>query len=920
MRPLHLSLSAFGPYAGELELDLRPLGDSGLYLISGDTGAGKTMIFDAITFALFGEASGDTRDPSMLRNRGAARENDTRVSLVFSLKGREYRVTRSPAYERPSKSGDKTVSKKAEAELSLPDGQLISRLKEVDSRIVELLGLDKTQFTQVAMIAQGDFLKLLLANTLDRQKIFRSLFQTDRFFALQDRLKELALSLGRDYARESESIRQYLAGVVCPGDAPQADLFSRAREGALPFPEALQALEALILQDERAEESLKAKALALNAQMETRAGELSLERENLKAAQELKRFRLAHGEGQIRLEGLKSDLESKQARRPHFEALEKERTLLENALPRYEEPNALSLALEEGQALFRAADAGYQSAIATAQDLEQEIKKAKLEFENLEETGSRLEACRAEREKLETRLENLSVLQKDCLEYQKLLKDLQKAQADFVAYQPRAQDLRTEYERQNALFLSAQAGLLAQTLSEGLPCPVCGSPHHPVPAQKPPSAPDREELKRLKGNLDAAQAEIQRLSLASGQIKASADTMEQALLKQLEPLLQGRALTDAPLLLSEREKKQRLSLKELENRVSALETELSRKAELKTLLPQKEGALALAQNEARERAEAISALKTRNAETEKRLAETLSGLPYPSLPEALAAFRDQGRQIADFKEELAQSEALLKEASEAQTTLQGQINQLEALLKDAKPFDPEAETRFEALRQEALDLKQQEQTLYARIFSNRAQLEGAQKSFQSQNALEKRLSAAKALSDTANGSLQGQQKLMLETFVQTAFLDRILARANLRLMAMSQARYELARRDSPSDLRSQSGLELDVVDHYNGARRSVRTLSGGESFKASLALALGLSDEIQSQSGGIRLDSLFIDEGFGSLDEEALKQAISVLSGLTRGHRLVGIISHVAELKRSIDRQIRVSRDSKGNSSAELVL
>ncbi len=758
MRPLKLTMSAFGPYAGRVELDLEKLGESGLYLICGDTGAGKTTIFDAIAYALYGAASGDSREPSMLRSKYAAPDVPTWVELTFDHRGRSYTVRRSPEQERPARRGGGTTVQGAEAELTLPDGRLVTRTKEVTGEIVQIVGLNRDQFAQIAMLAQGDFLKLLLADTRSRQEIFREIFKTRYYMVLQERLREEAAGLQREREAAAADMARDIGGVLCAEGDPLGPRLEEARAGTLPLWETIELVEALVGQDEALErKGLKALA-ALDeelARTDTLLGRCA-EAENTRRNLELTKRR--REEQAPRTQVALAKLEEEQAKAPRREEVDRALAALEGELPRYRE---------------------------------------------VEELSRRAAAPRRE---------------------------MGEAQNAYLAARAEAEEARQDFLRKNRAFLDGQAGVLAATLSEGAPCPVCGSISHPDPARPRPGAPTQQELEHAREHAERAEGQ-------------SADRSAQA-----------------------------------------------------------------------------AAFKERGEALEGQLAELKQGLRFPDPSAAKAQYEKLKRE----KKTLASSLEAARQAKAAGETalarLDAAIAQLTALLGSGEPVDIEALTaERKRLAGERERLAGEGRAVHGRLAANNAALSNIKKSAAGLERLEARSKWMQALSDTANGRLSGKGKVALETWVQMTFFERIVRRANLRFLVMSQGQYELRRREAAEDRRSQSGLELEVVDHYNGTRRSVRTLSGGESFMASLSLALGLSDEVQSTAGGVRMDAMFVDEGFGSLDENALGQALRALTGLAGGGRLVGIISHVSELKDRIDKQIVVTKDPSGGSRAEVV-
>lgn len=1185
MRPIKLTLSAFGPYAGRTVLELDRLGESGLYLITGDTGAGKTTIFDAITYALYGEASGDSRDPGMLRSKYASPDTPTEVELVFSSGGKVYTVRRNPEYQRPKTRGEGFTLRRAEAELICPDGRVVTKTKDVTDAVRNILGIDRRQFLQIAMIAQGDFLKLLLAPTEERKAIFRQLFKTEPYRRLQDELRTETAALSRRCAEIGASVRQYTDEIDCAAESPLYEELTEAKAGRMPAGETLGLIARVIGQDERLSdemsreidtleerlrdiharlreneknerlrEGLAAKlaeleekkgglersSAALKAErdkrpraaeyaaelalLESRSGEyeklaelngdiqklsaqldsdtgelrrtdsaiaerresaarlrtegqelasagedvqrLSAERDRAEAEREMLSEYLACRE---RLDGAENALnaarEAYEALRPkedELEELKTETAKLEAELPSYAELENITAGANTSKERLRAAEAALELKKREYESAGTRLAACRAELDALKNAAADLERLTREKETAERRLSALQKLGEDTAELDGLAVLLEKKQAGFLLAGKTADELQRNYVNLNKAFLAAQAGVFASALHDNEPCPVCGSMSHPHPAAIPAEAPGEDELNALRDESAAAQEELRRISAECAAVRTRKDAKESALNAALADIAAVRE--DVPWLtaeteraihaLSERisaanardERRQELAagLPALEERAAALaaeqgELEKTRAAESASLaaLDERRAALcgrlrcangdearrelralndgrdrltktlaaaqeafdscrdgytaassACTQAERRLRAglvtdadadafrpvatelhrktlEKISALardiaaaeeravrkagtekllreteeelstlsgtrealsgavqfnSSRLAEMRRRVQELASSLPFPDGESARARAKELASLTESMKADLERAEREHGQLERAVSALSGETDGLIAQLADAPELDAAAETaereRTETLRAE---LRQQKQTVDSRIHSNRATAESISERLSELERLERRLSWMKSLADTANGTINGKEKVALETYVQMTFFDRIIARANIRFMVMSGGQYELKRRADAGDFRSQSGLELDVVDHYNGSERSVKTLSGGESFKASLSLALGLADEIQSSAGGVRLETMFVDEGFGSLDEESLDQAIRALGGLTEGNRLVGIISHVGELKERIDKQIVVTKERTGGSKVKII-
>lgn len=1419
MKPKKLIISAFGPYAGKTEIDFEKLGSHGLFLITGDTGAGKTTIFDAITFALYGEASGDVRESGMFRSKYAMPEVPTFVEFQFLYQGKLYIVTRNPEYDRPKGRGTGFTRQKGDAQLLYPDErQPVTKSREVTRAVTELIGLDYQQFTQIAMIAQGDFQKLLLAGTAQRSEIFRQIFHTGLYQNLQNRLKDEVKKRWKEYDEIRRSINQYLSSVICEEDScylselerlkkekfegnverglellsalleqeqetlqemngqierleteiqNDDQLLGKARHGRKireELEKSSRELEALLPQlneaktaweeaeaassgGKRLDDEIRARTeqLELYRKMEKTGqacsekqhfmDELCISREKKEKQKQEQNHQLVEekqvlaslqnsGEERAQLLHRKEKLEecrdklqkSEQNLRKvrdqkedteknlHKEKeTEKTDTLrirqLGSVIGKYRDRDALLVSLdgkknnyiswkknlenwntdltdvketyEEGyqkleemsekisgmekqnelllermeslenageleleyrhhceelesqiqefKSLGRALKRSEEESQTIEKELElliqSEKKQKKENGEHLEEWNQlkgadiRLLSLEKERDNLRNRKNHLENLADTWNNKTKREKQYLRTQEDYQRTSAESERLRAEYQRIEKQFLDGQAGVLAQRLQNGVPCPVCGSVHHPVPAVLPDEMPKKEELDKLKEQLSLAEADTykkssdayhqkeqlqnleeeilqnaeefridadlenlgeklaaekkkileeeknqdselekaekdknreqelaaviekeedelqesalkiqekrQELAVAAEQKKekavqiknalfrikvrdqelavrlnilGSGEAVDPVLLADIQKSLDNYAVHARNLLKEASEKKaeleslkrQEVKLKEelhvlneeksmilrenderkgsvhalqtqmkseaerilklsceevracsdaavteqalvwLEQEILKIEREqqevikeikfrrncekqkeemeqkleehrdtiqslvsnlevlqnrreaekeqlcnclkrndmpwknayfnadelaedeqmnlaaravqllemalqeisveierntekLKKKEKLEARIPEKEQNIQEFSEEIREMDISLAGLRTEKEkllEELEMLKETLGTQSREEIELRISCLNDEKKRIEDTRKH---TEKLYQERKTKETQLSASIRAFTDQLRDTKELSEEEISTDKARCLEKKSLLTEKSTAqYSAIENNRKILHAVQGQQETMILVEKEYIWVKSLSDTANGALGGKRKIELETYVQMAYLDRILRRANLRLLTMSSGQYELKRQEDGDNKKEKAGLELNVIDHYNGSERSVKTLSGGESFQAALSLALGLSDEIQSCAGGIQMDSMFVDEGFGSLDEEALNQAIKALSGLSEGKRMIGIISHVAELKERIERKIVVTKN-RGN-------
>lgn len=920
MRPLRLTISGFGPYAGTQELDFSRLGTGGLYLITGDTGAGKTTIFDAITYALFGEASGDSRDASMLRSKYAAPDTPTYVELTFDYGGKSYQVRRSPEYTRAKTRGTGNTKQAATAEFIYPNGNVVTKLKEVNTAIRDIIGLTRAQFSQIAMISQGDFRKLLQAGTEERQKIFRDIFRTKFYDLLQSKLKENVLAVGREKDEISRSIGQYMRSVTCKEDSVYSPDVEKARAGQLPMAEFQEVLEAILEEDAGAGKKLDSDLVAVEKELDavkeqlTKAEAYQKEKTELFGKQEQERAL------STQLQEAKGAKDAAKDTEPQQRELTNRLAQWELLLPKYDDLNTLEAKLTTAKKDL--ADAMRKR--ETAQALQAQLN---VEIQSLKEEHSQLSSAEAQKERLSNQLGNASDRKE---KFTKLLSEIKSFNAEqeklnelqqaFQAALATSSRLLQIYNGKNTAFLREQAGMMASNLEEGKPCPVCGSIHHPVLAALSQDAPSEADVKHAKKKYEDADKETQLASQKASKQNGTVETAREALLKTVSDLLPGTSLEDASAAAKKEAAEIQSEINGLNKELAEIKEKIQRKQALEKQIPSKEEEYQKAVNAY---TDADTKIKLCNGSIEAlqtQADELRSELPSPDKAAAKAQQEADREQLDKLKQAQAEANEKYSAYDKELTGVRSAIAQLGQQLADQPEWDTEAlNEQKEALTLRKTELRNAQGNVSYRITANTGARDHIAAQASTLADLEQQYAWMKALSDTANGDVSGKQKIKLETYIQGAYFDQILMRANIRLQKMSGGQYDLKRRDTVDGYKSQSGLELDIVDHINASERSVNTLSGGESFLASLALALGLSDEVQ-MSTGIRLDTLFVDEGFGSLDPEALNKAYNTLASLTEGNRLVGIISHVAELKERIDRQIVVSKKPSGGSTAEIIV
>ena len=920
MRPLKLTMTGFGPYAQKQVIDFGQLGRSGLYLITGDTGAGKTTIFDAITFALFGEASGGNREPGMLRSKYANPEDDTMVELTFAYDGKEYTVKRSPEYERAKKTGTGLTKQAADAQLTYPDGRIVTKLREVDKAIGQIIGLNREQFAQVSMISQGDFRKLLQADTKERQKIFREIFNTGSYVALQDRLKEEASTLNQQLKSANASRQQYIQGITCSEISVLSRDVEKAKEGSMMTAQVLELLEQLLAEDHKTQSRLEQSLLETEQRLEAVNAQLGQAETYQKIQKALAENKAKETEKTAALEAADQTLQAAEKTQPEQEKLDTQIKEIDLLLPSYEELSHKNRELTAKHSALQKAQTAQSQAQETITSLTQNIARMKTQRKELDTVSANIEKQNSQKQKRLEQQKKLKTLISGLEDLAQQRKTLLKKQEAYLEAEAASNLKRREYEALNKAFLDEQAGILASRLVLGMPCPVCGSKEHPHLAVISEQAPTEAMVKQAKEAYEVAQEQTNRASGDASTQKGLVAGNEKKLQEEVDALLPNVGLEEADRVAQEALDALATELGELNLVLKQLEAKEEQRQQLDQLLPEQETKLEQKRAAEAQAKEQVAAYTAAIEELEKQISQLQGKLPFAQQADAEAQRKAYSEALEGLKRTLTKAQETYHNCKEALAGIRSAIGQLEVQLKETEPVETaDLEEEKQDLLTQKKDLSDDLKNIHARLTNNRHAQKNIEAKASELAQLEEKFTWVRALSDTANGAITGKDRIMLETYIQTTYFDRILQRANLRLMKMSGGQYDLKRRRKAESMRGQSGLELDIIDHVNGTERSVNTLSGGEAFLASLALALGLSDEVQ-MSTGIKLDTLFVDEGFGSLDSESLTKAYNTLAGLTEGNRLVGIISHVAELKERIDKQVVVTKLKTGGSTATIVV
>lgn len=920
MRPITLRISAFGPYAGETVIPMAELGTEGLYLVTGDTGAGKTTLFDAISYALYGEASGPNREPGMLRSKYASDETPTEVELVFTHAGKEYTIKRSPEQMRKSKRGDGMTKQNASVELHMPDGSVITKIGQVNEKITkEILNVDKEQFSQIVMLAQGDFLKLLVADTAERIKIFRELFKTKKYWDLQDEISNRTKAVSAKVEEEKKSLAQYISGITVDKDNVLSIEVGKAKSGELLTDEVIDLLNKLIEQDNKEKEQLDGQIEEIKKALETVNA-------NIGAAEAVEKAKTAWEKAETELKSEepkvmvleKAFTEAKEALKDKAD-LEKKSAAIEAQLSDYDAVDKLSADINAIRETIKENSKKIENIASSKKAMETDLDTLKKEQETIKDTSAEIEKLKGRIEKKEAESEELDAFAASFEDLEKEQINLKVAQEEYRKNDDNFKKLNTVYESLDQAFRDGQAGILAQKLEKGKMCPVCGSIDHPLLAHLAENVPTEKELDDAKKAADKARNEREKSSgIASGMIKA-VETREEELKKQSLKLLNEEDLGRASAVLPDVRSKCVSEIGELK-KILKQETEKDdRRKELEQQVPEIEEKIKDMDKKASELNEKLAADKASLNEKISSLENKRKGLTYSDKKEAVVEKGKLDKHATELQKAYENADDALKKQNERITSLKAAVESNRKTVESAKVTDINAERVKQAeLNTGQKECEEKRILVAGRINENEKARGNIIAKSSSIADTEKKLQWMKVLSDTANGKVSGKDKVMLETFVQMNYFDRIIRRANIRLMTMTAGQYEMKRMENASNAKSQSGLELGVIDHYNGSVRDVRSISGGESFMAALSLALGLSDEVQSSAGGIQVDTMFVDEGFGSLDPEKLDQVYRALSGLSEGNKLVGIISHVDSLKERIDKQVIVTKNRTGGSTVEI--
>lgn len=924
MKPLKLTMSAFGSYAGKNVIDFTGQ-QQGIFLITGDTGAGKTTIFDAITYALYNQTSGGERNGNMMRSQYAQPETETYVELEFLYRGQTYRVRRNPDYKitKTLKNGKIREQKVPHSvELTLPDGTVFPEKKNAtDAKIIEILGLTADQFSQIVMIAQGDFLKLLYTKSDERKMIFSKLFRTDIYWKIQENLRRKSMEMDERIQENDRAFEQEKSRII---PLPESE--------ELPLDELVERLR------ERLKDALKEQNLR-RANVEELNKKITKYEEINKLFVSLEKIRQTGKELEAR------QAESKERRQQIENARKADKVLVaEQQNLRQQQAVEQSVqaiakmeeTLTNNQEMFETLKTQLQEVEAEQKREAADIQKKMLALEQSFPSYEALQNARSEEQQAKKVWEDLEKTSEESFHKKEAgiaaLKEQQKQQEQVVEQTKKnweqtslsASESAKHYEHMYEAFLKEQAGILAENLSAGCPCPVCGSTVHPDPAKLSDHAVTELEVEQAKKTRAAAEEKrdlayaafeaekTEKQKLAQAVEKEEADfVLAQTIAKQQRKEAEQNYVSLQKTAEQIREKLVYPSLAEAKKQYAAMqkaleaaEQEIERKRQkvselaeaMNTLKGQK-----LAEEENQKTAKKLA------AKTEKEYAKLLEKSGFVSEETYhLAILPERSRSKLEREEKEYESQCLRQQSE--QKLLEKQVS--------GKTYTDTTELN-EQLKAEKQALKEAEKTymeLHTAYENDRSVLQNCAVYLEKGKNLESEDQVIKSLSKTANGRLSGSAKIDFETYIQRQYFKQIIHEANKRLLTMSNHQFILKlKEEANTGRKTNEGLDLSVYSLVTDSERDVKTLSGGESFLAALAMALGLSDIVERSAGAIHPDMMFIDEGFGSLDAQSRQQAIEVLAELAGDSRMVGIISHVTELKEQIDRKLVVSRTDKGS-------
>lgn len=868
MKPTKLTICAFGPYSKKCVIDFEKLGSDGIFLITGDTGSGKTTIFDAISFALYGEGSGgnDRRNSKSFRSDYASPKDETYVEYEFSHKGKNYIVKRSPEYMREKMRGTGTTLSGAAAFFECVEtGEQADRIDDVNAKIISLIGLNRGQFAQTVMIAQGDFLRILNAKSDERKKLFQKIFKTGIYGGIQNKLKEMNSDFKNKDAEIKAEILSALGSIFCEEEFEFHNEMQLYKSDVKYLSLATDCAEKLT----NWEREIKEKKVEKKENLSGKIEELTREIQSAKSVNE--DFKI--------FEKCKTDILNFESRKNEILDLTEK---LESAKK--------AQILQSYENFAEQCKNSEKKLSGETKICEENLKKCTTDFENIK---NEFEISKKEYEKLNDLQSEIHILNSIVPEFEKIEKNAkiyekcEKLQKKLCDDSIRKAE---EYLRVKKAYYDSRCGILAQELKENEPCPVCGAKNHPSPAKLPQISASKEQTEEAEKARNKAENDLKKAESETQKIK----TIISEAKKNIENSGFSTDISLGEIKTQAEAKKQqaRNIQKDYDEKSKKFENTKLETEKLKVTL----------ESGKKQLCEAAENSKKAALEFEEKLAQ--SGFfdfnEYESAKNYVADIKNFEREIKEYGEN---KKAAQKAFEDYKIKLEGKEK------TDIAPMEEE----FLQLKEELKQAENAVLTYEKRLAVNEEALGRLQKAGSTKAKNDEKWKYVNELYRAVSGQLSQKVKISFETYVQQYYFKQVVAAANKRLTVLTEGEFVLRCKPEAKNMRSQMGLDLDVYDSSTGLWRDVSTLSGGESFMASMSMALGLSDVVQAQSGEIRLECMFIDEGFGSLDENSLRQAVKVLSKLADGKRTVGVISHMAELKERIDKKIIVEKTMGGS-------
>lgn len=899
MKIISLTMQAFGPFLKQQTIDFSTLGNSGICLIHGETGSGKTTIFDGITYAIFGQTSGGLRDGKAMRCESAPDEVKTFVELVFEYRSKKYTITRFPGYEKINSKGG--VSKVSEqAILILPNGKTIDKLNDVNAKIRDIIGINADQFRQIALIAQGKFIDMLNAGTADRQKIFRQIFNTEKYQELMNALSDEVKFIQDDINKLEERYKTNLgnAKIDNANDFESIDKLD----------DLMNELNEKINDDEKEKVSVKIEKDALEKIINNLAKELTEANDYIateKSIESTKQYLVAIEQNILEAQNA---LNAAKAKESDISNYKKNIAILNSKTDEF-------LKLEEKKNELKTFNSKLWNLQNNLKNNKNSEKALEDNINNYTEELKDLENIEVEKIKNEHNIFDIEKKLSTLNNLQDKFSKREIAVRKFYESKELYEQKKAEYDKEdkilgemNEAYINGYSYILAKNLMDNEPCPVCGSKEHPKPAISEIEPPSKEKIDKQSALVAKLNKECENSKNAYDEAKTNALSIHDSTEKSFEEIYNTKcndfkqAKYDLELDISNNKK----SLSTLKLELDEINKKCEKKNQLTDILPKCQDKLNSIKTSIQDNEKELATLEANIAGTKQIISDKKASLPYDSLDKMNHAISEMNKLCKQYEDAIQTAEQNKNTLEQDKSKLKGQLSTLEGRIASKPKPDIQALNNAEKdakdkkiICEERLSLLQAQISSNAQCKKNMANIKIAY-----QNALSA-YSTAKNLSDVAN-----ERNMDLESFVQAGYFDNILSRANTHLQKISEGKYSLVRESESRDNRTKFGLNLNIYNHNNGKERSVSTLSGGESFNAALSLALGMSELVQSNAGAIQLNSLFIDEGFGTLDKDSLDNAIKTVMGISTSNRMVYVISHVSELKERIDKQIIVKRVS----------